>query len=239
MARTLRWVAVVTRDAGDLGGSDVERIPGVSRWFQERREPALAELLVRVIAASPYPDEPDDVNYRPSLLVQVEPGPDGRARDVSALVYSTLLFVDWARRSLRDPALALRFEALLPRLRLAVKLGKLGPAALDAHRRGQQERYYHHREAAVYHVELRDGRKGLDVTVKSEPKRGAWTPAATLLQAATVAPFEALQRLEHRDQVTLLAWLEHAVERWCDERDAAFPRDHWQVGGPVEAPAGE
>lgn len=214
----------------------MERIPALPRWLRERRAPAIASVEARVIAASPFPEEPDDPNYRPSLLVQLGPSPGEQLPGTAALGYATLLFVDWARQALGDPELVLRLRALLPRLRLAVKLGKVGPAALDGHRRGQQERYFHHRDAATYRVDLRDDRHGLYVAVKSQPRRGTWTPASTLLAAGTVAPFEALQRLERDGQLALLAWLEVAVEHWCDERAAPFPRDRWQAQGPLAPP---
>lgn len=217
----------------------MERTPALPKWFRERREPAIASIEARVIAASPFPEEPDDPHYRPSLLVQVGPAQEEPLPGAAALGYATLLFVDWARQSLADPELVLRLRALLPRLRLAVKLGKVGPAALDEHRRGQQERYFHHRDAASYRIELRDDRRDLYVAVKSQPRRGTWTPASTLLAAGTVAPFEALQRLERADQLALLAWLGLAVDHWCDERAAPFPRDRWKAEGPFAPPGGE
>lgn len=216
----------------------MQLVRDAGRRLRQRGAPPLAAVTLRVIAASPYPNEPDDTNYRPSLLVQLAPALGDEPLGAETIVYTTLLFAEWARRALDEPTLILRFQALLPRLRLAVTLGKVGPETLAAHRRGQAERYYHHRDAAAYRVELRGDRAGLYVTVNSDARRGAWTPAKTLLEAATVAPYEALLRLERADQLVMLTWLALAVRRWLEGHEAGFARAAWRLGAPPVPPGG-
>lgn len=211
---------------------------GVRRRWSERREAPLACLTFRVLAVSPYPEEPDDEQYSPSLIVESVPAPGAAVLDAASLAYGVLLFVEWSWRKLGDPALPLRLRALLPRLRLAVDLGKVGPEQYAAHRQGQRERFFHHREAATYLVELRRDDAGVYAAVESHVAKGDWTLASTLLEAATVAPYEALLRLAPPDQRALLAWLERAVACWLDQRDAGFPVLAWEPAALV-APESE
>ena len=198
----------------------------VRRRWQGMRAEALACFTLRVVAVSPYPEEPEGVEgYTPTLLVDSapEPGDEAAALEPGALAIGALLFVEWAQSRLGDATLPLRLRAVLPRLRIAGEEGRVGPDHYAAHRAGQRERYFHHREAATYAVALHRDADGLYVAVTSRVARGAWTEAATLLQAATLAPYEALLRLAPPDQRALLTWLERAVTRWLDGEDADFP----------------
>ena len=68
-------------------------------------------------------------------------------------------------------------------------------------------------------------------------QRGRWTEEATLLDAATLAPYEALLRLEPPAQAALLAWLQRAVERWLDEAVPEFPVREWEPDRPLPPPS--
>ena len=212
----------------------------VRRRFKGMRGEPLATFTLRVVAASPFPDEPEeDKNYQPALLVESLPEPDdpsGAAPGPGQLAIGALLFVEWAQGRLGDSTLPLRLRAVLPRLRLAVEAGTIGPAHYAAHRAGQRERYYHHREAATYAVELHLDDDGLYVAVESRVQRGRWTDEATLLDAATLAPYEALLRLDLPAQAALLAWLHRAVARWLDEEDPDFPVREWDPSRPLAPP---
>ena len=212
----------------------------VRRRFKGMRGEPLATFTLRVVAASPYPEEPEeDKNYQPALLVESLPEPDnpsGAAPGPGQLAIGALLFVEWAQARLGDATLPLRLRAVLPRLGVAVESGKVGPAHYAAHRAAQRERYYHHREAASYAVELHRDDDGLYVVVESKIQRGRWTDEATLLDAATLAPYEALLRLDPPAQAALLAWLQRAVARWLDEEDPDFPIREWDPSGPLAPP---
>lgn len=206
----------------------------IRRRFRQTRGEPLATLVVRVLAVSPYPEEPeDDENYQPSLIVQLEPGPASPEPGPGALTISTLLFVEWARDRLADPALALRLRALLPRLRVATELGRVGPQHYERHRRDQREHWHNQREAARYTVELHRDEDGVYIVVGKQAQRGRWTETATLLVAATVAPYEALLQLEPAGQEALLAWQEQAVERWLNHQPAGFPVATWDPAHPL------
>lgn len=208
---------------------------GMRRRFSQTRGAPLATFAVRVLAVSPYPEEPeDDENYRPTLIVQLEPAttepPPG------AVAVATLLFVEWAFARLDDVALPTRLRALLPRLLVAVELARVGPGQFEQHRRNQQERYFNPREAATYTVELHRDEDGVYVVVGKRVARGRWTEATTLLDAATVAPYEALLRLEPPEQEALLAWQALAVDRWRRGHEAGYPTDAWEPGVPLSPP---
>ena len=215
----------------------------VRRRFKGMRGAPLACFTLRVVAVCPYPEEPeDDIGYEPSLIVDSTPEPDdpaGAALAPGELAIGTLLFVEWAQARLGDATLPLRLRAVLPRLQLAVELGKVGPTHYHAHRAGQRERYFHHREAATYAVELHRDDDGLYVVVESRVVRGQWTESATLLEAATVAPYEALLRLDPPEQAALLAWLQRAVTRWLDTEKVAFPVRDWDPAHPLAPPSDE
>lgn len=208
---------------------------GMRRRFSQLRGEALAAFVVRVLAVSPYPEEPeDDENYRPSLIVQVEPAPPNPPP--GALAIGTLLFVEWAAARLADATLPARLRALLPRLWVAVEVGRVGPDQLAQHRRNQRERYFHHREAASYRVELRRDEVGLYVVVAGRVARGRWTEGAALLEAATVAPYEALLRLARPAQEALLAWQRRAAERWLQGAAADYPVAAWDPDAALAPP---
>ena len=212
----------------------------VRRRFKGMRGEPLATFTLRVVAASPFPEEPEeDENYQPALLVESLPEPDdpsGAALGPGQLAIGALLFVEWAQGRLGDATLPLRLRAVLPRLRVAVESGQVAPAHYAAHRAGQRERYYHHREAATYAVELHRDDDGLYVVVESKVQRGRWTDEAALLDAATLAPYEALLRLDPPAQTALLAWLQRAVTRWLDEADPDFPIREWDPSRPLAPP---
>lgn len=210
---------------------------GLRRRFVGARGVPLALFTIRVIAVSPFPEEPEgDEDYHPTLIVASAPAPDSAEITPEGFAIGALLFVEWAYRRLEDVTLPLRLRALLPRLRQAVKQGRVGPAAWERHRAVQQERYFHHREAASYEVALQRDADGLYLTVKRRIADGKWTEAATLLEAATLAPYEALLRLDEPTAFASLAWLAHAVERWLDEFEAGFPVLEWDPAGPLVGP---
>lgn len=212
---------------------------GMRRRFSQTRGAPLATFALRVLAVSPYPEEPEgDEGYRPTLIVELEPAPDRPAPGAGAVAIGTLLFVEWAQARLDDATLPLRLRALLPRLRVAVESGRVGPHTRAQHRRNQGERYFNHREAAAYTVELHRDEGGVYVAVDRRVAHGRWTEAATTLEAATVAPYEALLRLDPAAAAALLAWQGRAVARWLDAEDAAFPVADWDPDRPP-APPGE
>lgn len=203
---------------------------GLRRHFGPGRGEPLARFALRAIAVSPTPEEPeDDEQYAPMLIVESAPEPEDPALGPGAFTIGALLFVEWAVARLGDTTLPERLRALLPRLRAAVETGRVGPERYGAHRAGQRERYFNHREAAVYDVSLHRDDAGLYVAVGQQIARGRWTAEATLLQAATVAPYEALLRLGAPEGLELLAWLDHATNRWLDDEDAGFPVAAWDL----------
>ncbi len=210
---------------------------GLRRRLHEARNEPLARFTLRVLAVSPYPEEPeDDENYQPSLIIQSSPAPDDPALSPVAFAIGALLFVEWAYARQEDVTLTHRLQALLPRLRVAVRGGHLGPARYITHRAGQQERYFHHREAATYEVAIHRDETGLFVTVRERLVKGRWTAAATLLEAATLAPYEALLRLEREEALATLAWLAAGGEHWPRGRLAGFPVTEWDLSGPLQGP---
>lgn len=207
------------------------------RRFRGTRGEPLAAFALRVTAVSPYPDEPvDEEGYRPSLIVATTPEPDDSALTPRQLAIGVLLFVEWAHGQRGDNAVPLRLQALLPRLRPAVRHGHLGPARYAAHRAGQRERFFHHRDAASYEVVLHRDEAGLYVSVERRVAKGRWDDDATLLEAATVAPYEALLRLDAEEGLVLLDWLALATGRWLAREEAGFPVDGWSLAEPL-APA--
>ena len=97
------------------------------RWRGMRGE-ALACFTLRVVAVSPYPEEPEGVEgYTPTLLVDSapEPGDETAALEPGALAIGALLFVEWAQSRLGEATLPLRLRAVLPRLRIAVEEGRV------------------------------------------------------------------------------------------------------------------
>jgi hypothetical protein len=212
---------------------------GLRRRFGGARGAPLALFTLRVIAVSPFPAEPeDDEDYHPTLIVESAPAPDAPDLSPEGFAIGALLFVEWAYRRAEDVTLPLRLRALLPRLRQAVKQGRVGPEAYARHRAAQQERYFHHREAASYEVALHRDDAGLYIGVKRRVADGKWTAAATLLEAATLAPYEALLRLDEATALATLAWLTHAVGRWLEEYEAGFPVTEWDPAGPLSGPTG-
>lgn len=210
---------------------------GMRRRFGQTRGDPLAAFTLRVLAVSPYPEEPEDnEHYRPTLIVELEPTPNRPAPGPGAIAVGALLFVEWAYARLDDASLPLRLQALLPRLRVAVELGRVGAHSHAQHRRVQRERYFNHREAATYTIELHRDEGGVYVAAGRRVARGRWTEATTLLEAATVAPYEALLRLDPAEAAAFLAWQERAVARWLDERDAAFPVAGWDPARPLAPP---
>lgn len=208
----------------------------VRRRIKTLRGEPLARLTLRVLAVSPFPEEPQhDENYRPTLLVEMAPELGDSALGAGALCCTTLLLVAWVQERRGDAELPVRLRAIVPRLWVAHEQGQLGPARYPIHRVNQRGRYFLHREAAAYTVELQRDDAGLYVSVASQVERGRWDPDTTLLHAAILAPYEALLRLAPHEQATLLAWLEHAVHRWLDEKEAEFPVTTWD-GTTVPAP---
>jgi len=201
---------------------------GLRRRFGPGRGEPLARFALRVIAVSPAPEEPeDDESYVPMLIVESAPGPEDPALGAGAFAIGALLFVEWAVARLGETTLPERLRALLPRLTTAVETGRVGPEGYAAHRTRQREQYFNHREAAVYDVSLHRDDAGLYVAVGQQVGRGRWTAEATLLQAATVAPYEVLLRLGPLEGRELLGWLDHATNRWLDDEDAGFPITGW------------
>ncbi len=209
------------------------------RRFRGSRGEAWASFALRVTAVSPYPEEPEDEEgYRPSLIVATTPEPDDLALTPQQLAIGSLLFVEWAQQQLADDTLPVRLQALIPRLRPAVKHGQLGPGRYAAHRTGQRERYFHHRDAATYTSALHRDDDGLYIAVERRVEKGRWNEAATRLEAATLAPYEALLRLEPEAGLILLDWLAVATERWLADETAGFPTMAWADGEPLQGPGG-
>lgn len=200
---------------------------GLRRRISESRTAPRDLLTFRVQAVSIHPEEPkDDEEYRPPLIVSAAPEPDA-GTDPERFAIGALLFVEWADRRLNDRLLALRLQALLPRLRLAVRQGLVGPARYAEHRARQQERYYLHRDAAIYEAAIHNEDAGLYLAVKRRVNDGPWEEDKTLLEAATLAPYEALLRLEAPQSAQLLAWLERATAAWLADEEASFPLTAW------------
>lgn len=212
---------------------------GLRRRLHGARAEPLARFSLRVLAVSPFAEEPGpDDGYLPSLIVDSTPAPGADGLPPAAFAIGALLFVEWAmgRQAGEEPLLALRLRALLPRLRAAVRGGHLGPGRYAAHRAGQRERFFRHREAASYDVTILRDDSGLYPTVKSRPTKGPWTEAGTLLEAATLAPYEALLRTEREEGLALITWLDLAVERWLAGYEANFPVGAWDLTGVLHAP---
>lgn len=216
----------------------VSMLRGLRRRINESRTAPHDLLTFRVQAVSPHPEEPkDDEDYRPPLIVSATPEPDAGITP-ERFAIGALLFVEWADKRMNDRMLALRLQALLPRLRLAVRQGSVGPARYAAHRARQQERYFHHREAATYEAALHSEEIGLYLAVKRRVADGPWQADRTLLEAATLAPYEALLRLDAPQSAQLLAWLELATTAWLAGHDAAFPLVAWAETGRLGEPGG-
>ena len=207
------------------------------RRFRGTRGEALAAFTLQVTAVSPYPEEPVDLEeYRPSLIVAANPEPDDPSLTPQHLAVGALLFLEWAQAQRGDAALPTRVGALLPHLRPAVKYGHLGPQRYAAHRAGQRGRFFHHRDAASYGVALHRDEAGLYVAVERRMLKGRWDAESTLLEAATVAPYEALLRLDTADGLILLDWIALACERWLAGEEAGFPVEEWALDAPLPAP---
>jgi hypothetical protein len=210
---------------------------GLRRRLHEARNAPLARFTLRVLAVSPFPEEPEkDENYQPSLIVDSSPAPDDPSLSPVGFAIGALLFVEWAYARQEEVTLTQRLHALLPRLRVAVRGGHLGPARYAAHRAGQRERYFHHREAATYEVAIHRDELGLFVAVRERVAKGPWTAAATLLEAATLAPYEALLRLERDEALATLDWLAAGGEHWPRGRTAGFPVAEWELTGELRGP---
>lgn len=207
------------------------------RRFGTSRGAPLASFALRVLAVSPFPDEPtDDKDYHPTLIVTSIPEPDAGAAGGGAFVLGALLFADWAQGRLGEATLPLRLRALVPRLRVAVRGGRLGPEGYARHRAAQAERYFHQREAATFDLALHRDADGLYLAVKRRVADGRWTEEAALLEAATLAPYEALLRLDPAAALAALDWLDWAVERWLAELPADFPVDRWDPAVSLTPP---
>lgn len=207
------------------------------RRFRGTRGEPLATFALRVTAVSPYPEEPqDEEGYRPTLIVASAPEPDAGTLTPRQLAIGSLLFVEWAQGQLGDAALPARLRAILAHLRPAVKHGRLGPDRYAAHRAAQRERYFHHRDAASYDVALHRDDAGLFVAVERRVQKGRWDEATTLLEAASVAPYEALLRLPPAEGLALLDWFTLAAERWLAGEPADFPADAWSLDAPLDGP---
>jgi hypothetical protein len=207
------------------------------RRFRGTRGEALAAFTLRVTAVSPYPEEPVDLEeYKPSLIVATTPEPDDPALTPQQLAIGALLFLEWAQAQRGDAALPTRVGALLPHLRPAVKYGQLGPRRYAAHRAGQQERFFHHRDAASYEVALHRDEAGLYIAVERRLLKGRWNEESTLLEAATVVPYEALLRLDTAEGLALLDWVALACDRWLAGAEARFPVEAWSLDAPLRAP---
>lgn len=214
---------------------------GFRRRLHEAQNEPLARFSLRVLAVSPFEEEPDpDSDYLPSLIVESIPAPGEGDLTPTAFAIGALLFVEWAirREASDEPILMSRLRAILPRLRVATRGGHLGPGRYDAHRAGQRERYFHHREAAVFDLALLRDDAGLYLAVKSRLAKGPWNEPSTLLEAATLAPYEALLRTERDEALAILAWLDLAVKHWRSGYEAGFPVAAWRLDealqGPVE-----
>ncbi|MGN6359249.1 MAG: hypothetical protein ACTHNK_02545 [Thermomicrobiales bacterium] len=210
---------------------------GLRRRFSGARGELLGQLVVRVLAVSPFPDEPaGDETYTPTLIVETNSDPGDPALSPARLAITTLLFVEWAQARLNDTSVPQQLQALLPRLRLAVTQGRLGPAAYQRHRAAQHERYFNHREAATFTVALRQDEHSLFVEIERHLAKGRWTETTAMRRAATVAPYEALLRLDAPNALLLLAWLERASDRWLAGRPADFPVGAWTSASTLAAP---
>ena len=152
------------------------------------------------------------------------------------MAIGSLLFVEWANAQRSDNALAVRLGAIIPHLHRAVKHGHLGPDRYAAHRVGQRDNYYHHRDAATYELALHRDDDGLYVAVERRVLKGRWDDDATLFEAATVAPYEALLRLDAPDGPILLDWLALAIDRWLVAEEARFPVQSWSLDERLPAP---
>jgi hypothetical protein len=207
------------------------------RRFRSTRGEPLASFALRVTAVSPYPEEPvDEEHYRPSLIVAAAPEPGDPALTPTQLAIGSLLFVEWANAQRSDNALAVRLSAIIPHLHRAVKHGHLGPARYAAHRAGQRDNYFHHRDAATYELALHRDDDGLYVAVERRVLKGRWDDDTTLFEAATIAPYEALLRLDAPDGLILLDWLDLAIERWVTGGEARFPVQSWSLDEQLPAP---
>lgn len=194
-------------------------------------------FTLRVTAVSPFPEEPTDLEtYRPSLLVAAEPGADDPALTPAQLAIGALLFVEWARGQLGDEVLSVRLQAILAQLRPRVRHGQIGPGSYAAHRARQRENYFHHRDAATYTVALHRDEAGLYAAIERRVLKGRWDEDSTLLEAATLAPYEALLRLAPDDGLILLDWLDLALDRWLPGGEAAFPVSSWSLDEPLVGP---
>ncbi len=212
---------------------------GLRRRINESRTAPRDLLTFRVQAVSAHPEEPeDDEEYRPPLIVSATPEPEAGTTPEQFAI-GALLFVEWADERLHDRMLALRLQALLPRLHLAIRQGLVGPARYAEHRARQQERYYLHRDAAIYEAALHSEETGLYLAVKRRVIDGPWEADRTLLEAATLAPYEALLRLDAAQSTQLLAWLERATTAWLAQHEAAFPLVTWAETGQLGAPDGD
>jgi hypothetical protein len=207
------------------------------RRFRGTRGEPLASFALRVTAVSPYPEEPEDEEqYKPSLIVAASPEPGDPALTASHLAIGSLLFVEWAHLQHPDLGLPARLRAILPYLRPAVKHGRLGPARYAEHRTKQRENYYHHRDAAHYELAMHRDERGLYLAVERRVQKGRWNDETTLLEAATVAPYEALLRLDPTEGLALLDWLTLAIDRWHEGETADFPVQNWSLDEPLAAP---
>jgi len=207
------------------------------RRFRGTRGEPLASFTLRVTAVSPYPEEPEDEeHYKPSLIVAATPEPGDPALTPTQLAIGTLLFVEWANAQNADGGLPTRLRAILPYLRPAVKHGRLGPERYAAHRAGQRENYFHHRDAASYDVALHRDDSGLYLAVERKIMKGRWSEETTLFEAATVAPYEALLRLDPTEGLALLAWLALAIDHWLAGEEAPFPVQSWPLDQPLFPP---
>jgi hypothetical protein len=207
------------------------------RRFRSTRGEPLVSFALRVTAVSPYPEEPlDEEHYRPSLIVAATPEPGDPGLTPAQLAIGSLLFVEWARAQRPDNALAVRLRAIIQHLYPAVRHGRLGPERHAAHRAGQRDNYYHHRDAATYDVALHRDDDGLYLAVERRIMKGRWDDDATLFEAATVAPYEALLRLPPDEGIILLDWLSLAIERWLAGEEAGFPLQSWALDGHLLPP---
>ncbi|MFN8511981.1 MAG: hypothetical protein U0841_05220 [Chloroflexia bacterium] len=207
------------------------------RRFRGTRGEPLASFALRVTAVSPYPEEPEDEeHYKPSLIVAATPEPGDPALTPTQLAIGTLLFVEWANAQNADGGLPTRLRAILPYLRPAVKHGRLGPDRYAAHRAGQRANYFHHRDAASYDVALHRDDSGLYLAVERKIMKGRWSEETTLFEAATVAPYEALLRLDPPEGLALLTWLTLAIDHWLAGEEAPFPVQSWPLDQPLAAP---
>ena len=211
---------------------------GLRRRFSGARGELLGQLVIRVLAVSPFPEEPaGDETYTPTLIVETSPEPGDPALPPARLAIGTLLFIEWAQARLDDTSVPQQIQALLPRLRLAVTQGRLGPTAYQRHRAAQHERYFNHREAATFTIALRQDEHDLFVDIERHLAKGRWTETTAMRQAATVAPYEALLRLDAPDALALLAWLERASDHWLVGRSAGFPIATWATVESLPPPA--